>query len=355
MPVPIPLDNFEDAINHWQMEHREPYPRYSPNQIREIGDNLVLLQHNNGGWVQNLDPARILSPTEVQQYQAQKSDVTASFDNRNMFAQIEYLLGVYSQTNDEKYRTSALAGLNYTISQQMPNCGGWPHTVPATQSYHSKLTVADEVFSGNLRLLRKISTRQAPFQSIDAQTRQRVTEALNRGDECLLRLQIRQNGVLTGWAGQYDPVTLSPSQGRKFELPSIVSQETVEVLRYLMSIETPSSAQIAAIEGGIAWLQRNRIMGVRYETFETGETTQFQYHATSQDRRLISDANARPLWARFYDLGDNSVVLATRDGERVAQYSDIPRERRTGYSWYGYWPQRLIETEYPRWQRRLRR
>ena len=69
---------------------------------------------------------------------------------------------------------------------------------------------------------------------------------------------------------------------------------------------------------------------------------QFQYHSTTKDRRLVADPTASGLWARFYDLKDNSVVLATRDSRRVARYEDIPRERRTGYEWYGSWPKRLL-------------
>lgn len=348
---PISLDNFDDAVHHWQMGRSAQYARYAANQIREIGDNIILLQHNNGGWVQNLDPARILTNEEIAQYQSQKNDETASFDNRNIYSQIEYLMAVYAQTGDEKYKSSAILGLDYVLAQQIPNCGGWPHSLPPTQSYHHKITIADEVFSGNLGLLRNIAFAKAPFQSLDTQIRHRATDALNRGDECLLRLQIRQNGILTGWAGQYDPITLAPSQGRRFELPAIVSQETVEVLRYLMSIEQPSAGQIDAIESGVAWLRRSQITGIRYETFNTGENTQFQYHTTNQDRRLVADSAARPLWARFYDLNDNSVVLATRDGVRVAQFSDIPRERRTGYSWYGYWPQPLLAVDYIAWKR----
>ncbi|WP_454259525.1 pectate lyase [Pseudoxanthomonas mexicana] len=33
------------------------------------------------------------------------------------------------------------------------------------------------------------------------------------------------------------------------------------------------------------------------------------------------------------------------DSRRVARYEDIPRERRTGYEWYGSWPRRLLKRE----------
>ena len=47
------------------------------------------------------------------------------------------------------------------------------------------------------------------------------------------------------------------------------------------------------------------------------------------------------------------MVLATREGVRVAQYADIPRERRTGYTWYGNWPQNFLDRDYPKWQKRV--
>jgi PelA/Pel-15E family pectate lyase len=112
-----------------------------------------------------------------------------------------------------------------------------------------------------LRLLRKISSGADPFGYIDAATRARAKSALDRGDDCVLRLQVRQNGQLTGWAGQYDPETLQPAQGRAFELPAIVSQETVEMLRYLMSIEQPSAAQVDAIESAVGWLRGSQLSG----------------------------------------------------------------------------------------------
>ena len=62
---------------------------------------------------------------------------------------------------------------------------------------------------------------------------------------------------------------------------------------------------------------------------------------------------AVPLWARFYDLADNSIVLANRDGKRVATYDQIARERRTGYDWYGDWPARLLAEELAAWRARV--
>ncbi len=352
---PISLAAFSDGIKHWQDRHGTDYARYQPQQVTEIADNLLLYQRDNGGWIENRDPARILDATEKAALVAEKAESRSSFDNRNIYSQIEYLAAAFEQTRKGAYRDAAARGLDYALARQIAGCGGWPHTVPGTTSYHGYITIADEVTSGLLRLLRKISAGADPFGYVDAAARARTKAALDRGDECVLRLQIVQQGKLTGWAGQYDPRTLQPAQGRAFELPSIVSQETVEMLRYLMSIQQPSAAQVKSIESAVAWLRRSQINGVRLEKVMLPKPIQYEYHVATFDYRLVDDANAPPLWARFYDLKDNSIVLANRDSVRVKEYSEVHPERRSGYHWFGTWPAALLNEEYPAWRSRLSR
>lgn len=351
---PPSLSGFGDAIHHWQNKNGKAYARYADDDVTAIADNLLLLQRDNGGWIENRDPARILSAEEKAATLKEKSDPAFSFDNRNIYTQVEYLMAAHEQTRKTAYRDAALRGLDLILSQQIKTCGGWPHSVPAKTSYHDKITMADEVTSGNLRLLRHISRGDYPFESLDKERRDRATAAVSAGDACLLKLQVRQNGQLTGWAGQYDPVTLEPVKGRSFELVSIVSQESVENTRYLMSIPDPSPDVIAAIEGAVAWMKRSAISGKRIEIVPLPAPVKYDYHTATTDSRLIDDPAAPLLWARFYDIGDNSVILANRDGVRVKAYADIHPERRSGYAWYGQWPQRLIEVEYPAWKARIK-
>lgn len=67
-----------------------------------------------------------------------------------------------------------------------------------------------------------------------------------------------------------------------------------------------------------------------------------------QDRRVLPDPNAGPLWARFYELGTNRPIFLGRDS--VVRYSldEIERERRGGYAYYGTWPAELLAEDYPR-------
>ncbi|MDQ7989170.1 MAG: pectate lyase [Candidatus Dactylopiibacterium sp.] len=351
----IPLDGFRDGIHHWRNRYGNDYARYAPEQIVEIADNVLLYQRRNGGWIENRDPTRILSYAEKAQIQEDQKVDSASFDNDNVFSQVEYLAAAFNQTQDVRYREASLRGLDFMLRNQHRKCGGWPHTVPGSQPYHPYITMADAVTSGVLRTLRRVATGDAPFGFMPAPERARARAALRRGDDCVLRLQIVQEGRLAGWAGQYHPVSLKPEGGRSFELASIVSRESVEMVRYLMSIPEPSPAQIRAVEGAVRWFERSALRGLRVETFKLEQPVKYDFHTATTDRRLVEDPAAPALWGRFYDLADNSVVLANRDGVRVKRYDEILHERRTGYDWYGTWPAKLLATEYPAWAKRVGR
>ena len=347
----IPLDGFADGIHHWQNLHGRDYPRHAPDQVAAIADNLLLYQRRDGGWTENRDPARIVPDAERDAIRAESAREGGSFDNRNIYTQVSYLAEAFARSGEARYRDAAVRGLDFILAEQIPTCGGWPHSVPSRTSYHGHITFADDVTSGVLTTLRRVQ-REPVFGFITADQRARVDAAVTAGDACLLRLQVRQDGVPTIWAGQYDRTTLQPAQGRKFELPALVTDESVGVVRYLMSIPDPSPEVVASVNAAMAWFQAHALTGWRLETFQT-TPEQFQFHRTTVDRRLVADTDAPLLWGRFHDLRDSSVVLANREGERVATFDQIPRERRTGYHWYGTWPQALITTEYPRWQQRL--
>ena len=61
-----------------------------------------------------------------------------------------------------------------------------------------------------------------------------------------------------------------------------------------------------------------------------------------------------PTWARFYEIGTNKPIFCDRDGVAKHKLDEIGYERRNGYSWLNYWPQRLLERDYPAWQRKVR-
>lgn len=353
-PASVPaLTGFSDAVNHWRMENKGDYSRHAPEDVRAIADNILLLQRDHGGWVKNRDPQRVLTEADIRQLMAEKTEAQGSFDNRNVYTQIEYLLAAFQLTGDERYRAGADRGLAYLLRHQLEPCGGWPHSVPADTPYQDYITANDDVWSGILFMLRGVVEQTPPFDSFTAEQREAAAAALARGESCLLKVQVRQNGKLTAWAGQYDPVTLEPRGARTYELASLSSSESVDILRYLMSINDPSPEVIASVQGGVDWLKAVQINGLRVVRTAVPENAGPEFEGLKADSRLVEDADAPSLWARFYDLEDNSVVLANRDGIRVERYDQVHPERRTGYSWYGTYAGELISSTYPAWHCRV--
>ncbi len=114
-----------------------------------------------------------------------------------------------------------------------------------------------------------------------------------------------------------------------------------------MNIEEPSPEVAAAIEGAVAWFKESRLTGIRQEWVENPDLER------GGDKVVIEDPNAPPIWARFYEIGTNKPIYCSRDGIPQDSLADISYERRTGYSWLGYWPQDLLDVDYPAWRERL--
>jgi PelA/Pel-15E family pectate lyase len=109
-----------------------------------------------------------------------------------------------------------------------------------------------------------------------------------------------------------------------------------------MEIEKPAPEIVAAIEGAVAWFRAVAIAGLRLEDFTGAEGR--------KDRRVVADASAAPLWARFYELGTNRPIFLGRDSVVRYAYNEIEHERRNGYAYYGRWAAGLLDTEYPKWR-----
>jgi PelA/Pel-15E family pectate lyase len=349
---PISIDGFSDGIKHYRDKSgRDDYPRYQLSDIVSIGDNLLVWQRSNGGWPPNQDPLRILSALERTEQTAKRQEADTSFDNRNTYSQIQYLAAVYTQTQQDQFRQAAVRGLEFLLSAQYPN-GGWPHSFPRDSSYYPHITVADDVMTGILATLRTIVEGETTFAWLDKELRTRIENSLSLGDACLLQMQIKVGNELTAWAGQYDRHTLQPIMGRTYELPSIVSSESVSVVRYLMSIQEPTPAVIHAIDSAVRWFERSALQGIRIEKV-AAEPVRYENHTSTYDLVVVQDSTAPPIWARFYDIETNRPFMANRDGNKVYSLAEVERERRTGYGWYSGAPNALLQNDFPSWQSRM--
>ena len=329
------IEGFSDGIHHWNLEHKDrTYNRLAPEDYEDIADNLLRYQNTDGGWPKNIDWLGILSADSVKKALKERYR-RSTLDNRNTFPQIEYLADVYSLTGKKKYRKAAERGLEYILSTQKDN-GGWRGwDVDA-------ITFNDEVTTGALSLFLNIIQGDSSFTWLGKDMRRRIADALDRGIDMILRCQYVQNGKKTAWGQQHDNVTLLPVKARTFELPGLTARESCDVIRLLMAIQQPSDEVREAIRCAIAWLKEVRIYGMRVEEVQLPEDKIIN-HEYPFDRVTVKDEKAPPIWARYYELSDNTPFLSTREGKKVWRLEDVNAERRTGYDWYGYWPQELLD------------
>ncbi len=353
----VSIESFRDGAHHWYNvtdEERVITPvagqrRYAKDQTREIADNILLYQKKNGGWPKNYDMQAILTPGQRDLLRRHAEDDQTTFDNGATHAQVHFLAQAYHATRDEKYKQAFVRGMEYILRAQYAN-GGWPQFYPDTSGYRRYVTINDGAMMGVMGVLRRIVKGETELQWVDESLRMRAERAYQKGLACILACQIRDGGELTGWCQQHDDRTLEPRPARSFEPAAVTGMESAEVVRFLMEIENPSREIIAGVQGAVGWFFRSRITGIRAE-FVRAPSARYRFHKADFDRVVISDPDAPPLWARYYELGTNVPLFCNRDGRPVYTLGEVDRERRTGYAWYTEEPA-FVMARYPAWQRR---
>lgn len=356
---------------------RYPITRYSQQDALDIADRILTTQKASGGWGKMLSPDKALSTVDlakdkVYELSFDRPDATSyshkgsTLDNWATHSQIRYLLRVAKATNEEKYKLAALRGINYLLAAQTTT-GGWPQNFPNTSSYGGQVTFNDDAMVLAMTALKEASSGDYDF--IDSVTRNKIELAFLRGVDFILQAQIVINGVKTAWCAQHDRNDFSPVGGRSYELPSISGAESVGIIRLLMSIEQPNEAVKRAIVAAVEWLERVKLTGVELvkvnaKQYETSITLNIKEDpaATSSakrvfpgrgyDNKLMPKPNAKPIWARFYDLETQQPFFVGWDGVKRSSIDEIDIERRTGYMWYGYWPENLLNYEWPKWKKK---
>lgn len=326
----------------WARVLGQPEAWYGSPEARRIADIVLRYQRGTGGWPKDIDMT--VEPEPARLAPGDRPDST--IDNGATTTQVRLLARVAHATGHAVYRSAAQRGIDYLFAAQYAN-GGWPQLFPLRNDYSRYITYNDNAMVNVLTILRAAAAGTAPYTFVDADRRARSAAAVTRGIDVILRTQVRQHGRPTAWCAQHDENTLAPAWARNYEPPTLSGHESVDIVRFLMEIEKPSPAIEAAIEGAVDWLEAVSIAGLRIEEFTDA--------AGRRDRRVVADAAARPLWARFYELGTNRPVFTGRD--RVIRYAlaDIEHERRNGYAYYGAWPATLLSVDYVRWRARRER
>ncbi len=312
----------------------------------EVADNMLLYQRTVGGWPKhignvNIDYTKKLSAGEKAGLIDDASMNDATIDNDATNKEIRYLLKAFKQTSNKAYLAGAEKGIHYLLTAQYAN-GGWPQFYPDKSLYRSEVTYNDNAMVNTLNVLQDLSLRINNFETVDPALVPLAAKAVKKGIECILKTQVKVNGKLTVWCAQYDAKTLLPAKARSYELVSLSGSESVGIVEFLMRQEHPSAEIKNSINSAVEWFKKVKIVG--YKFVNVPDATQ----PNGRDRVVLPDPNST-IWARFYEIETNEPFFSGRDGIKKKAVAEIEHERRTGYAWYGNWPQELIDKKYPEW------
>jgi hypothetical protein len=288
-----------------------PSEWYGSTEAVHIADAIVSFQTPAGGWSKNLNVAdhprrkgesfapnnlsHFLTPGDFDTPSDPHWNYVGTLDNDATTTELQFLAKVIAAVKDNApYRASFLRGIDYLFAAQFPN-GGWPQVWPLEGGYHDAITYNDGAVTETLEILEGVAEGKFPFVPSDVAKRAQISVA--RGIDCIQETQIIENGRRTVWGQQHDALTLQPVAGRNYEPAAECSSES----------------------------------------------------AATNGARLIDNADAKPLWARYYEIGTRRPIFGDRDKSIHDTMSEISEERRKGYSWYNQVPQAALD-RYADWR-----
>lgn len=228
----------------------------------DVAGALIWGQHPSGGWHYMIDFAGEASLKdwydtigshgmrleEMRHYYG-----NATFDDGGTIDSGEFLLRLYLERRDPKYRAPLEKVIDFVIHAQYP-VGGWPQRYPINREYSNgglpdytaNITFNDEVAINNTNFLMLV------YQALGEQ---RVLEPLMRGMGIFILAQ--QGAPQPGWALQYT-ADLKPAGARSSEPPSLATHTTAACVAQMMKFYrwTGDSKYLARLDEALDWLDR---------------------------------------------------------------------------------------------------
>jgi PelA/Pel-15E family pectate lyase len=328
-----------------------PAEWWTSDEALKVAHNIITWQVADGGWSKNIDMvSKPRAPGDL--YDANNENrfpdladfdkpfdpswhYIATLDNDSTWLQIRFLARVgtalkaaHRDADAAPICASVERGVEYLLDSEYPN-GGWPQVWPLEGTYHDTITINDDAMTHAVEILNDVAEGAPDYKFLPAAMVKRAGPAALRGIECLLKLQITENGVKTAWAQQYDALTLEPASARNYEMPSLTSDESFPVVEFFMSLPHPTPAEVAAVHAACAWFVKVEIFGFRF-----GSGNFMADRQSPGGRKLVAVEGAGPIWARYYQIGTDKPIFGDRDKTIHDDVNDLSLERRNGYSWY---------------------
>ncbi|WP_205418625.1 pectate lyase [Paraliobacillus sediminis] len=325
------LDEWDEYAEYQEQIEEVRFSGDLDKAIQEA-DNLLTWQMDHGGWTKNWPQiyTRAWDGVESRSEWVEDGNELGTIDNDATIAEMIYLAQIYQETKDAKYQDSLEKALDFLFELQYPT-GGFAQVYPARGNYSDYVTFNDEAMVNVLELMDLVSERKYPFDSdlISDEYLVKVTSSIDLAVDYILQAQIEVDGESTAWSAQHDPITYEAKGARAYEHPSISGQESVGIIRYLMS--RPQTERInQSVKAALEWLDEVKLEDTRYVSGDPN------------NEYFVEDTNATA-WYRFYEIGTNKPIFSGRDGVIKYDIMEIEEERRNGYSWGGHWGTSLLD------------
>jgi PelA/Pel-15E family pectate lyase len=329
----------------WRGIISHPAEWYGSSDALRIADNVLLYQHENGGWGKNVNRSAVLGKSEKEKVIKETRTVQTTIDNGATITELNFLARVYQATHKEYLKDRVLLGINFLLDAQYEG-GGWPQFYPIRKGYYQHITYNDGAMIGAMNVLKDAAHQNEPYTFVDKPRRDRAATAIQKGLEVILQTQITVDGKLTAWCAQHDRATLLPAMARAYELPSISGGESVGIVSYLKAIDEPSPRVILAVKSAVDWFERSKLPGIAVVRKEEPSSPK------GYDRVVVEDPDASPLWGRFYEIETNRPIFVGRDSKIKHNLAEIEYERRNGYSYLRDYASTLLAETYPVWAKK---
>ncbi len=294
---------------------------FGTSEATKVADQCIQYQvANEGGWQKGM----LTSHTGDWAHSTIDNDATTS--------QIRFLMRTYNATKQQKYLDCAMRGVDCLFKMQYSN-GGWMQCLNTPGTYHAHITLNDAAYIHVLEIMNEMSKKSGDFTAVSDAYAQKAAASLEKGIQCLLDMQISVGGRKTAWCQQHDENTLAPASARAYELPSICTSESAGVITFLYNYAKANPDRkdiVRSVNAAIEWFKKVTLYGIKF--VKQGD-----------DKVVVQDANADPLWARFYTLDTEVPMFSDRDSKVYYDVAQISQERRTGYAWYGNWGKNIIK------------
>lgn len=274
----------------------------------KAADALIAIQNPAGGWNYLGDLAGEASLKrwydtigkngwrleEFQHYYG-----NATFDDEGTAECCKFMLRMYVEKKDQKYKAAFDKALKFVLDSQYP-VGGWPQRYPLKDEFHhhgnadytSYITFNDDVVGENVEFLIMV------YQALGDES---VLEPIRRAMNCYVACQ--QPQPQPAWGLQHTVADLKPAAARTYEPKAFATHATASCLSQLMTFYqlTGDPKYLARIPEALDWLDSVRLPDnvapgkPRYPTFiEVGTGKALFVHRTGSNvvnGRYFTDEN----------------------------------------------------------------